>query len=116
MDACLLVAAIAAEADLDTSRADTLVWINRALDYAPNSARALMTRARYWLAPVDGAEPSLSAARADLDAASELESLEPAGLVAFMRALDRSWRIRACRRASGADSRGITGDGRGELH
>ncbi len=83
VDACLLVAAIAAEADLDISRADTLVWINRALDYAPSSARALMTRARYWLAPVDGVEPSLIAARADLESASELESLEPAALVAL---------------------------------
>ncbi len=79
--ACVMLSRIAAQGRSDAERAAALDWLDRAVAYDPQSATALLQRARLhrlWASAVGaGHDAQLAAARQDLEAASALQSTDP---------------------------------------
>jgi len=93
VEACALLSAIAMQDGSEPARTEALEWLDRAVQYAPQSARALANRARFYRVspPVGGRtrEQMLAAAQADLARASALEPEDP--LVRLI--LSREWML-----------------------
>ncbi|GAG03181.1 unnamed protein product, partial [marine sediment metagenome] len=81
VQACALLSGIAARKEADQARMEAVKWLDRAVAYDPQSAEALMNRARFYrIGPVirgQTRESMLAAARSDLQRASALESKDP---------------------------------------
>jgi Tfp pilus assembly protein PilF len=83
VEACILLSYIAAQGEPDAARNEAFAWLDKAVEYDPDSARALVQRARLYrarAAPLDQArtrETDLAAARKDLERAAALKPADP---------------------------------------
>jgi len=81
VQACALMSQITADDDSTGAKTKTLEWLNRAVDYAPESVEALAHRARFYRATPDisgmSEKDMLAAARKDLEAADDLGTDNP---------------------------------------
>jgi len=79
--ACALMSQITAGDDSAGAKTKALEWLNKAVDYAPESVEALAHRARFYRATPETSgmseEDMLAAARKDLEAADELGTDNP---------------------------------------
>jgi len=79
--ACALMSQIADSDDSTGAKTEALEWLNRAVDYAPESVEALAHRARFYRATPDisdmNEEDMLAAARKDLEKADDLGTDNP---------------------------------------
>jgi len=81
VEACLILSQGLLQSDSEAERAAAMQWIDRAVNYDPNSAEARVNRARFLRTRQYGSdqarEKALSAARADLDHADALRPTDP---------------------------------------
>ena len=81
IEACATLSRMAARVESATAWSEALGWLDRSVEYDPQSPSALVTRARFHrLAPADSPEAraeNLAKARADLERAAGLEAVDP---------------------------------------